>query len=37
MQHIWWFAALTLLLLATPMANAEIIKGVMGIRGAEMT
>jgi hypothetical protein len=36
MKRSAWLAALVLPLLAVP-ADAEIIKGVMGIRGAEMT
>jgi len=36
MKRIVWLAALALPILAAP-ADAEIIKGVMGIKGAEMT
>jgi hypothetical protein len=37
MQRIVWLAAVALPLLAATQANAEILKGVLGIRGAEMT
>jgi len=36
MKRIAWLAALALPILVTP-ADAEIIKGVMGVKGAEMT
>ena len=37
MKPLLWFTAMTLPWLAAPAANAEIIKGVMGIKGAEMS
>jgi hypothetical protein len=37
MERYLWFAALALPLLAVSQADAQIIKGVLGIRGAEMT
>jgi hypothetical protein len=37
MRRIVVLAALALPILGVPMANGEIIKGVMGIRGAEMS
>lgn len=36
MQTRFWLLGLTMSLLATAPAQAEIIKGVMGITGAEM-
>jgi hypothetical protein len=37
MERYVWVTALALPLLAAPLANAQIVKGVLGIRGAEMT
>ena len=37
MQRTVWFVAATLPLLAAPVAYSEIIKGVMAIKGAEMS
>lgn len=37
MQSKLWFAALLMSLLAVTPTNAQIVKGVMAIRGAEMS
>jgi hypothetical protein len=37
MKRCLWLTALTLPLVAASMADAEIIKGVMAVRGAEMS
>jgi hypothetical protein len=37
MERFVWIAALALPLLAALPAHAEITKGVLGVRGAEMT
>ena len=37
MRRIMWFSAITLPLLAASLASAEITKGVLAIRGAEMS
>jgi hypothetical protein len=37
MRYKPWIASLALLALGTAPANAQIIKGVMGVKGAEMS
>jgi hypothetical protein len=37
MKPLLWLTAMTLPVLAVSAANAEIIKGVLGIKGAEMS
>ncbi len=36
MQHRMWYVALGLSLLAATSASAEVLRGVMGVKGAEM-
>jgi hypothetical protein len=37
MERLLWFAALALPLMAATQVHGEIVKAVMGVRGAEMT